>query len=181
MLELKLNDKETIKFKEGLSEVEYITIIEYTIDAYRDGLGEQKDLFGVVPYNPIKAQQAFYRALCEICIENYDSNKYAKYFEANVPTILVKNVKNALEAQNTVNEIIHNSMSLSVTINNFLSGVLNMLDGKLPTGDDLAKSLKKLPKEFNKMLETYSTIKNASKKEFDGQLNNGEYKELENK
>lgn len=77
MLEYKLNDKETIKCKESLSEAEYLAIIDVAIDAYKDGIGNQKDLFGVVPYNPVKAQQAFYRALCEICIEDYDSNRFS--------------------------------------------------------------------------------------------------------
>lgn len=181
MLEYKLNDTETIKCKEGLSETEYIAIIDVTIEAYKDGIGNQKDLLGVVPYNPIKAQQAFYRALCEMCIEDYDNQRFSEYFEAGIPSLLISEVKNASEALNTVNNIINNSMSLSVTLNNFLSGILNMLDEKLPDGADLTKVLKKFPKDLSKALINYTEVMTPSKEEFDEKEKNGEYKGIEEK
>lgn len=181
MLEYKLNDKETIKCKESLSEAEYLAIIDVAIDAYKDGIGNQKDLFGVVPYNPVKAQQAFYRALCEICIEDYDSNRFSEYFEAGIPSLLVMDVINASEALDTVYDIINNSMSISVTINKFLSGVLSLLDEKLPEGVDMTKILKKFPKDLSKALESYTSIITSSKEEFDEKLANGDFKNLEKK
>lgn len=179
MLEYELNDNETVKCKKGLSEAEYITTIEVAIDAYKDGIGDQKDLLGVVPYNPIKAQQAFYRALCEMCIEDYDSSRYAEYFEAGIPVLLTMEVANAAEAWDTIQDIINNSMSLSVTINNFLVGVLNLLDEKLPEGVDMAKVLKKFPKDLGKALSDYTAVMSPSKAEFDEKLANGDFAELE--
>lgn len=179
MLEYKLNDNETVKCKNSLSEAEYITVIEVAIDAYKDGIGGQKDLFGVVPYNPVKAQQAFYRALCEICIEDYDSSRFSEYFEAGIPNLLSLEVINAAEAYDTVQDIIANSMSLSVTINNFLSGVLNLLDEKLPEGVDMTKILKKFPKDLGKALADYTAVMKPSKAEFDEKVQNGNFKDLE--
>lgn len=179
MLEYKLNNDETIKYKKGLSEAEYLTVIEFAIDAYKDGIGGQQDLFGVVPYNPVKAQQAFYRALCEVCIEDYDSARYAEYFEAGIPVILVMEVSNAAEAWDTVQSIIDNSMSMSVTINKFLSGVLSMLDEKLSEGVDMAKVLKKFPKDLSKALADYTEVMSPSKAEFDEKVENGDFAKLE--
>lgn len=90
-------------------------------------------------------------------------------------------VINASEALDTVYDIINNSMSISVTINKFLSGVLSLLDEKLPEGVDMTKILKKFPKDLSKALESYTSIITSSKEEFDEKLANGDFKNLEKK
>ncbi len=179
MREYKLNDNETVKWKGSLSEAEYVALIDIAIDAYKDGIGDQKDSFGIVPYNPIKAQQAFYRALCEMCIEDYDSNKFAEYFEAGIPYLLVTYVTNAEEALQAAYKIIDDSLSMSVTVNKFLSGVLDLLDEKLPEGTDMVKVLKKFPKDLGKALSDYTSVISPSKEEFDRKVENGDFAELE--
>lgn len=178
MLEYKIND-EIVKYKNTLSEAEYLTVIETAIDAYRDGLGGNLDMLGVVDYNPIKAQQAFYRALFGMLIENYDSDKYDLYFSNGLQYELLNNVINAKNALETINDIIKNSMNISMVLNKALSGLLNLMNEKLPDGVDMAKVLKKFPKDLAKALEQYTEVMTPSKSEFDKKVQNGDYKELE--
>lgn len=178
MLEYKI-DNETIKYKKTLSEAEYLTVIETAIDAYRDGLSGNTDMLGVVDYNPIKAQQAFYRALFGILIEDYDGEKYDLYFSNGLQYELINNVINAKNALDTINDIIKNSMNISTVLNKMLSGILNMLDSKLLDSVDINKLLKKFPKDLGKALEQYADVMTPSKSEFDEKVQNGDYKELE--
>lgn len=181
MNEYKLDNESVIKYKNSLTEAEYITLIEVAIDAYQNGIGESKDNLGIVPYNPIKVEQAFNRVLLSLCVKDYDEDEYDLYFSNGVHNVLVANVTNASDAWEMVQEIVTNSLSLSVVINNFMEKVITMLDGKLPEGKDLLKVLKKFPKDITKALNDYASIIEPTKAEFETKLANGDYKDIEKK
>lgn len=181
MKELKLNDGTIIKYKEALSEAEYITLIDLALDAYIEGLGKHTDDLELVPYNPIKATQAFNRGLLSLCIDEYDSEKYDFYFQNNVHNILIDDVNNALDAWVMVTDLIERSVSLPMVVNNFLNNVLNILDGKLPDGKSMEKLLNKFPKDFGDAINKYAEILKPTKEEFDEKLENGDYSDVEKK
>lgn len=158
MKEYEIDKDNVIKYKTFLTEAEYITLIEMSVDAYVNGIGDNTDNLGVVPYNPIKAQQMFNRTLLSICIENYDENKYELYFENMIAEQLIDEVNNALEAWKTVEDIMDKSISISVRFNDFLNKVLDILDSKLSDGAQLEKLLKALPKDLNVALDKYRKI-----------------------
>lgn len=164
MRELKLSDESIIKYKESLNEAEYITLIEVAMDAYQYGIGDNFDNLNFMNYNPIKAEQAFNRTLLSICIADYNSDDYDKYFTDGVHTALRLEVKNASDAWYMIESLIHSSLDVSVVVDNFLGKVLDVLENKLPNGEDMIKVLKKLPKEWTKVFNEFQEITGVQEK-----------------
>lgn len=171
MKDYKLENGTEIKYKTSINEAEYLTLLDMSLDAYQHGIGDVVDEIAFIPYNPIKAEQAFYRVLLEMVVQDYDKEMYNIYFSSGAHKTIRDSVINAQDAWNTMEYLISNSLNVSVVINNFLNKLLDIVDTKLPEGDKMVKALNKLPKEWTKVFKEFQEITGVEEKQEQKQEN----------
>ena len=119
MKEYKENGLE-FKYKDYLTEDEFINIIKIYIQNLVDGVDDLKDNLSLTTLNYILADVVFDRTLGLYCVENLTEELHSKIFEHGVYDFLRQDIKNANRAYNLAQNIVKNSSSFEEIIRSFL-------------------------------------------------------------
>lgn len=159
-MEIKIKDNVIKLKKDFLTNVEVNYIIKESLSSYMDS--EEEDIEGYL-YNPLAMMFTFYLLLFSTCLEDFDSDSlddYEKYYSMGVQYELLRCVTNADEAYHTLISTSEKISSLENVLYNGINKVIKLLEEKMPEKDSMEKMMKKLPKDFTKVIGEYNNIFN---------------------
>lgn len=155
---------ETIKLKK-----DYLTNgeINYMVKTALEIYNAEGDIEGY-GYSPLSMFTNFYALLFGMCIEDYNIDSvedYDKYYNLGTHTELMMEITNATEAYNLLVSISKQLCDIPNVIDRSIQKIINIMAEKIPNGEELSKMMKKMPKEWNKVLSEYNNIIGENKKE----------------
>lgn len=138
--------------KDFLTETEVSSIIRVAIDS----LFDEEYSFGS-KYNYVNAELTFFKCLASICVENCEDSdeEYEKIFNSGEIMRMFSEIKNARYAYDLLNKTMDRVCSIENVLDRSLQDLLKLINTKMP---DLEKLAKKLPKEWQKVIDEHNNI-----------------------
>ncbi len=171
MKTFKMKDGTIVNYKEGLTEEEFISLINISIKAY-EGNDDDLDNLSFTRYNPVAMEKYFNRLLFIICIKDFNEEDFDKYFVEGIHLLLRREVINVQYAYDVLKSMVNDSLNVGNILDVNLRTLIRIIENKLPEKNELEKLLKKLPKEWSKVFGEHENLVNMPKKEFDEKYNN---------
>jgi hypothetical protein len=149
------------EYKDYLTQAEYNALIKVSIDDLIYGVS---DIEGY-RYDILGADNAFFKSLCSICITDCNDELFEKVFNNGTHRDLLILIKNAQDAYDMFWNMIDKIDSIENIIDINLQNIIKLIGEKIPDGTSMEKLAKKLPKEWQKVLEEHQNIVHPIKNE----------------
>lgn len=160
-----INDIEVILKKEYLTNAELNFLVGNAIAVYMDS--DKKDIDGY-GFSPLSAFYNFYDYLFYDCIKDFDledKDMFDNLYNHGVHHYLIENIINAKEAYDIFVNTMKQAGTLESVLQTGIQKIGSLLQDKLPTKEELKKTLDKLPQEWKNVVSEYSRITGVSEKE----------------
>lgn len=138
------------KYKEGLNEEDFVSLITSYIEAYNNGFGEVKDETEGSHKNPITAERVFNINLGNLCIENFDDELHEQIFKKGIYNFLKENIYNAKEAYNLAKETCKRVDSVDELTYNLFNKIIELIPSNI--------DIKELQDTWEKVSNEYKNI-----------------------
>lgn len=155
MKEIKINDIVIELKKDYLTRAEGEGIITYAIQSFNN-----KGIIEGLSYDYLGLENAFFDALCLICVKDFDDEKRELIYNAGMKNILIDKIINAKDIYNEMHFIAKEFTSIGNTLSIFVENLFS----KLPNEEMLDNLNAKMP-ELKSALEQYNKIINGSNQE----------------